>query len=114
MTKKKKVILWVSILLAVLLLAGTVTILLLRRQEAQKHDVHDFSERHLLRGESCVEDGIVAYSCSCGKDQLEILPAEGHSLGTWQIVKAPTCQETGEQTMFTSITSTTVEMKWGM
>lgn len=106
MSKKKKLILWISIALAVLLIAGVAAFLLLRNPAGGKnHTQHDFSQVQVIRPQSCTESGVTAHVCSCGKEELEILPATGHKFGDWTTEKEATCSETGTKQATCSVCS---------
>lgn len=46
--------------------------------------------------QTCDSDGVVKYACECGKTNLEITKATGHSFGKLESVSASTCKEYGE------------------
>ena len=46
---------------------------------------------------TCTEDGSVVYTCICGDNYSEIIPAKGHAWGEWRIIKEATALENGEE-----------------
>ncbi len=104
----KKVIFWIRIALAVLLAAALTVgaIFLFQKIFNSKDHEHTFSEAEVIRQHSCTEDGITILTCSCGKEQLDIILATGHSFGSWQTDKEATCTENGTKSMTCSICHT--------
>ncbi len=111
MKTKKKIIVWSSIVLIVLLITLLmVGVMLLGKntstdQPVQGSDnhIHDFSNVEIIRQKTCNEDGITALACSCGEEQLNVTPATGHSFGDWQIDQAATCAAAGTRSQTCSV-----------
>ena len=44
---------------------------------------------------TCTENGIMTYTCSCGKSYTETIKATGHDWSDWTIIDTVTCTENG-------------------
>lgn len=51
---------------------------------------------------SCTQDGLVTYSCSCGKVKTERSFAIGHSFGEWKVASEAKCDAFGEEERYCS------------
>ena len=58
--------------------------------------VCNWSVASVIQEESCVQDGIIEYSCTCGEHKTEIEKADGHIFSEWEKVTASTCNKVGE------------------
>ncbi len=47
---------------------------------------------------TCTTAGEKSYYCRCGKTFTDITPALGHDFTQWNIIKEPTCTQTGQKT----------------
>ena len=56
----------------------------------------------------CLESGIMTYSCFCGASYTETIPAKGHQMGEYVLVKKATCKEKGEEKSFCDLCGTYV------
>ena len=70
-----------------------------------EHTVHGVNDGHtheytstVTKAATCTEDGVMTYTCECGKSYTEVIEATGHSFGAWEVLKPATCLATGIQT----------------
>lgn len=63
----------------------------------EKH-VHAYAEE--IKDATCLEEGLITYTCACGDVQTRVIPAKGHEWGTEvTTVTAPTCGVDGKGTV---------------
>ncbi len=62
----------------------------------EKDHEHSYTEE-ITTPATCTETGVKTLKCSCGDVKTEVIPATGHSYGTWQTVTAATCGAKGQK-----------------
>ena len=68
------------------------------KDSAKKIHVHEYKDE-VTTEPTCTETGIRTYSCSCGKQYSEDVPALGHSYSQETITQQPTCTTAGSKTL---------------
>jgi hypothetical protein len=58
------------------------------------HDTHKYTAK-TTKEPLCEESGVIIYSCYCGENYEETIPAKGHSFGGWFVENYPDCTENG-------------------
>ena len=78
-------------------------ILIVNSEDVSSSDVYPDSHTHVwdtgvvTKKASCVETGILTYSCFCGETKTEEIPMISHTYGDWTITKQATVYEEGEK-----------------
>lgn len=49
-----------------------------------------------IQSQTCTDDGVVNYSCSCGEKKTSVNKANGHRYSEWSVKTAATCAAPGE------------------
>lgn len=79
-----------------------------RDEPVQPPHVHDYSSA-VTASPTCTGSGLRTYTCSgCGDSYAEVIPAIGHSFGTYVVTVPATCTGTGVQTATCSVCGETV------
>ena len=71
------------------------------------HSAHTYTSS-ITKQALCLETGIMTYSCFCGDSYTETIPAKGHQMGEYVLVKPATCEEKGEEKSFCELCGTFV------
>ena len=50
---------------------------------------HAYDEERVDRNATCTEDGSIVRTCACGAEDVEVIPAKGHTDGEWLTRKRP-------------------------
>ena len=72
-----------------------------------KHSTHAYYPS-VTKEALCFETGVMTYSCFCGSSYTETIPAKGHQMGEYVLVKPATCKELGEEKSFCELCGTFV------
>lgn len=57
---------------------------------------HDYVNGVITQEATCTEDGVITFTCSCGKTKDERIPA-AHDYGEWQELRPATCTDDGAE-----------------
>lgn len=71
------------------------------------HSTHTYYPS-ITKDALCLETGVMTYSCFCGASYTSTIPAKGHQMGEYALVKAATCKEKGEERSYCELCGTFV------
>ena len=61
---------------------------------------HSYDSGRITKEPTCTEAGVRTYTCSCGSQYTEAIPALGHTAGEGQITQELTCTQNGETSYY--------------
>lgn len=61
---------------------------------------HSYDSGRITKAATCTEAGVRTYTCSCGSQYTESIPALGHNAGEGQITQELTCTQNGETSYY--------------
>lgn len=62
--------------------------------------VHSYDSGRITKAATCTESGVRTYTCACGSQYTEAVPALGHLSGEGQMTQELTCTENGETSYY--------------
>lgn len=62
--------------------------------------VHSYDSGRITKAATCTEAGVRTYTCACGSQYTEAVPALGHLSGEGQMTQELTCTENGETSYY--------------
>ena len=61
---------------------------------------HAYDSGRVTKAPTCTEAGVMTYTCSCGSQYTESIPALGHTVGEGQVTQELTCTQNGETSYY--------------
>lgn len=61
---------------------------------------HSYGSGWVTKAPTCTETGVRTYTCSCGSQYTESIPALGHTAGAGQVTQELTCTQNGETSYY--------------
>lgn len=78
--------------------------------EEAEHDFYTYKDSVIIEA-TCTETGSHLLTCICGEEKIVEIPANGHVIGEWNVVKEPTCTEKGIEVLSCAVCNDTIKEK---
>ena len=91
-------------ILAFLLVIFAIMSLSACKKEEKEHKC-EFKLDSVIMEQTCTDDGLMFYRCSCGETKFERQEASGHVYGEWNVISEATCSSVGTASRVCSVCS---------
>ncbi len=78
--------------------------------EYAEHDFYTYKDP-VVKEATCTEDGSRLLTCLCGEQKTEVIPANGHVQGEWNVITEPTCTDEGFEEIRCTVCNEVVKEK---